>query len=251
MKYYLDTSTLSLLPAHPRASLNPGVDVLKKWPHEYDSDGDNAQWVNAFDWRGTKGYHQGVKSDCAYEPFAFNYAFCALFDYIPAGFKNNEVTFAADTTAQRVTKAENFYAMHQFITHYPTYSRMGTALGMSDTRFVQQVVPCIYNVAANINFLDLNLRLWEYNHTEAFPLRVTTTTDGAPIEVCCPQNRFLQRALNSGKYKTYCVKFDYAVGLASGMPVDYAGLHIGTRHDSRTFKENKELREKIMDWEWW
>ena len=67
----------------------------------------------------------------------------------------------------------------------------------------------------------------------------------------CSQNRFLQRALKSGKYKEYVVKFDYAVGLASGMPVDYAGLHIGTRHDSRTFKENLALRAAIFDWEFW
>ena len=131
--------------------------------------------------------HQGVKSDCAYEPFAFNYAYCALFDYIPSGFKGNLVNFDANTQAQYRTKAENFYAMHQYITQYPTYRRMETSLGMSDTRFVQQVIPTIYSVASSINFLDLNLRLWEFNHVEHFPTRVTTTTDGAPIAVCCPQ----------------------------------------------------------------
>ena len=39
-------------------------------------------------------------------------------------------------------------------------------LGCCKGTFVQQVVPTIYSIAGKMNFLDMNLRLWEYNHTE-------------------------------------------------------------------------------------
>ena len=234
-KYYLNTSTLSLLPCGPiKASLNPGIDVLKLWPHEYESSLENAQWADAVRWGGIKGYHKGPLFDCAYEPFAFNYAFCALHEYIPSGYKNGQLSFECDTHAQYVRKMENFYAAHQYTAQYPTYTRMDSVLGLSERRFVEEVAPGIYSMAAHINFLDRQLRLWEYNHTEVWPTLVTTTTDGAPIAVCCPQNRYLQRALKSGKYKEYAMKFDYSCCVAAGFPIDYAGLHLGCPSPSPT-----------------
>ena len=106
-------------------------------------------------------------------------------------------------------------------------------------------------MAQNINFLDMNLRLWDYNHTEHYPQRVTSTRDGLPVYVSAPRNRFLQRLLFSGKYNAYCVKICYTIALGAGFPIDYTGIHIGTRHDGRVFREDVALRAKIYPWEYW
>lgn len=101
-----------------------------------------------------------------------------------------------------------------------------------------------------MSFLDLNLRLWDYNHTESFPERVLTTWDGFPINVCGPRNRFLARLLFSGKYKTFCVKGEYGIALGPGFPVGYSGPHIGIRHDGRLWKDNISRRAKLYPWEY-
>ena len=59
--------------------------------------------------------------------------------------------------------------------------------------FVQQVVTTIHSLATHMNFMDFNLRFGEYNHTETLLERVTFATDGFPITVCQPGNRFLEQ----------------------------------------------------------
>ena len=99
-------------------------------------------------------------------------------------------------------------------------------------------------------FLDFNLRLWEYNHTETFLKRVTLATDGFPIPVSQPANRFLYRLLKSGKYKETVVKGEYTIALGPGFPIDYCGPHISVRHDSRLWMENHIRRAKMFKWEY-
>ena len=82
--------------------------------------------------------------------------------------------------------------------------------------FIQQVIPTLYSVADRISFLDFQLRLWEWNHTEMLLERITFGIDGFPIVVCGPSNRFLARLLMSGKYKEYVVKGEYTIALAPG-----------------------------------
>lgn len=252
----LEPDCLTRASCDGRALINHGRDVLAMWPHEYarvdhEYALENAQWARGLDWRATPGYRHGPHMDCATDLCAFNYAFDALFDFIPSRHNGCVLTFDVRNTRDVESKMRTFYAAHKFITKYPRAKDMEDSLACSTGYFYGQVVPAIFCMAANVNFLDFNLRLWEYNHCEHFPERVTCTNDGAPIRVCCPHNRFLQRLLKSGKYKEYVVMGEYVVCVASGFPVEYCGPHIGTRHDSRKHMENWRRRAKIYPWEWW
>jgi hypothetical protein len=238
---------------HGPALVNHGRDVLAMWPHEYartdhEYDLENAQWSRGLDWRATPGYKRGPHGDCATPDFAFNYAFDALFDFVPSGHSGNVLLFDARNVQ---AKMRTFYTAHKYIAKYPTARDAEDVLHCSTGYFYGQVVPAIFCMAANVNFLDFELRHWEYNHCEHFPERVTCSCDGEPQEVCCPHNRFLQRLLKSGKYKKYVVMGEYVVCVAAGFPVEYVGPHIGTRHDSRKHKENWRRRAKILPWEYW
>ena len=252
----LSVDSLSRARCDGRALVNNGRDVLAMWPHEYartDNEYtlENAQWTSGLNWRGTTGYYRGPHGDCATEPFAFNYAFDALFDFIPSRHDGCILTFDVRNTRDVQAEMRTFYAAHKFIAKYPTARDIGTVLSCSTGYFYGQVVPAIFCMAANVNFLDFELRHWEYNHCEHFPERVTCSCDGFPVRVACPQNRFLQRMLKSGKYKDYVVKGEYVVCVGSGFPVEYVGPHIGIRHDSRMHLENLQRRAKILPWEYW
>ena len=96
----------------------------------------------------------------------------------------------------------------------------------------------------------LPLRFWEYNHSALFPERVLAITDGFPLLVCGPKNKFLARLLRSGKYKTFVFKGELSISLC-GFPIDYTGLHIGIRNDGRLWKENLNRIAQIFKWEYW
>jgi hypothetical protein len=255
MVFNLDLNSLSLPPAEGGLGvLRPGKDVLRCWPDEYDTVQENAAWTSALDWPMLHGRHVDLLVDCGYEPFAMNYAYNALFDHIPSGTSRDGkvVLFKADTREDHLRKQQNFYRAFAYIQQYPKQynNLLHAALGCSKGVFVQQVVPTLFSVARKMSFLDWNLRLWEWNHTEHFLERVTFAADGFPITCCQPQNRFLARLLKSGKYKEFVVKGEYVIALGPGFPIDYTGPHIGIRHDSRMWMENRVRRAKIFRWEY-
>lgn len=229
-----------------------GADVLASWPHEYDNDAENALWARSVDWDTVQGYHGGVKQDCGYEAFAMNYAFTALYPYIPSGYDRRLklVLFDGDTQPQFDAKRRNFYAAFQFFTHYPKKRRMQVDLGISQGLFTEQVRPTIYSIGRRINFLDPQLRFWEWNHTELIHDRSTSIVDGAPQEVCMPKNRFLAACCVSGKYNTSVVKWDLACTL-TGFPIDYGGLYMGVRHDLPMHMRNRRRMAMLYPWEYW
>ena len=146
----------------------------------------------------------------------------------------------------------NFCAALAYIKHYPNQynAELQRTLGVSKGVFVEQVVPTLYALGDRMSFLDFNLRLWEYNHLEFFPERVTFGPDGFPITVCQPANRFVARLLRSGKYKEFVVKGVLTIALGPGFPIDYSGPHIGVRHDARLWKEDLRLLSRIKPWEY-
>ena len=79
---------------------------------------------------------------------------------------------------------------------------------------------------------------------------VVPYVDGFPITVCRPQNQFLARLLNSGKYKQYVVKGEYVIAIGPGFPINYTGPHIGVKHDSPMWKDNLIRRAKLYKWEY-
>jgi hypothetical protein len=232
-------------------------DVLAMWPHEYASNEheyelQNQRWTAGMDWSGIPGYKHGPLRDCALEPFAFNYGFDALFDFIPSRGDGHMLYFDVRNSRDHEAKCRNYYAAQKYICQYPRATKeLDTCLGMSVGTFYQQVVPGIFRMARSVNFLDANLRFWEYNHCEHFPERVTCSCDGYPVKVCCPENRFLQRLLKSGKYTDFVVKGEYVVSVASGFPTEYVGPHIAIRHDSKMHMLNWRRRAYIFPWEYW
>ena len=100
-----------------------------------------------------------------------------------------------------------------------------------------------------MNFLDFNLRLWEYNHAATIHDRVTHIVDCFPLTVSRPGNSILRKLFRSGKYKDFVVKGELVTSLC-GFPIDYTGLHIGVRHDSRIWMENGTRRAKLYAWEY-
>ena len=85
MSLDLDLTSLSLPPAAgiwPDGTvgvMHPGKDVLRCWPHEYDSAKENPVWSDAVHWRDVLGRAANPKEDCGWEPFAMNYALSALY----------------------------------------------------------------------------------------------------------------------------------------------------------------------------
>ena len=177
-----------------------------------------------------------------------------MYRWIPSGTTRDgtAVLFSASTTAERERKQLNFYRAMAYIKHYPKQNNtaLQSTLGCCYKVFYQQVLPTIHSLALHMSFLDFNLRLWEYNHTETFLERVTLAADCFPISVNCPSNRFLARLLMSGKYKTFVVKGEYVIALGPGFPIDYTGPHIGVRHDSPIWKRNLIRRGKLFKWEY-
>lgn len=244
---------LSCAPAVDPAWLTTrGADVLELWPHEYDNDVENERWSHAIDWSTVQGYHKNVKQDCGYEAFTMNYAFAAMYQWIPSGYDRTRkvLLFGGDVQKEYDAKLRNFYAAFQYFTHYPKERRMQVDLGISHTLFYEQVQPTIFSIGRHMNFLDAQLRLWEYNHTELVHERSTSIVDGAPQEICCPKNRFLAACCFSGKYNTSVVKWDYAVTL-TGLPFDYGGIYMGVRHDKPMQMGNVKRQRMIYPWEYW
>ena len=83
-----------------------------------------------------------------------------------------------------------------------------------------------------VNYVDWNRRLWDWNRTEFTPERLLTSFDGAPINVCGSSNKWIRRLTKSAKYQTYVVKFDVGIALY-GAPVDFGALRLGVRNDAR------------------
>ena len=205
MALQLDLGSLSLAPLLPPSGvMHMGKDVLRCWPHEYDSDAENAEWASGLDWTGVCGQASAdPKERCGFERFTMNYAYCALAPFIPSGTAPHDkrmLLFDAGRGANE-RKMRNFHAAFAYITHYPTEKNadLQRTLGVSHGTFIEQVVPTIYALADHMSFLDFNLRFWEWNHTEMFPERVTFVPDGFPITVCQSANRFVARLLRSGK----------------------------------------------------
>ena len=232
-------------------SHRPAVDPLAVWPDKYDPSTDNHAWAACLDWRGTKGYKLGPLEDCGVEPFAFNYAFNALSWAVPSGASGHEVRFNCDRIPDAEAKRRHFYAAFAYAHQYPTYSRLSTDLGIDHVQFCSKVVPTIYSLASNVNFLDRKTRLWDCNHCEHFHERVTSSIDGFPLSVCRSTNQFVQALCYSGKYKESVLKGESAIGLATGFPLDWAGLHVGSKHDITMYRSNHARRAEIFDWEYW
>lgn len=228
----------------------PATDPLVVWPDRYDPSLDNAAWANLLEWRGVKGYHEGPKGDCGLEPFALNYAFDRLAFAVPSTTTGTHIQFESRGLTDVEKKKRNFYAALQYIKHYPTYDRMPHVLDMSHAQFCRAVTPTIFELARNVGFLDTKVRLWDYNHTEHFLERLTSTVDGFPLTVCRSQNQFVQRLCYSGKYKTCVLKGDMAMALY-GQPLDWVGLHVGVKHDVTMFREALRRRAGIYNWEYW
>ena len=252
MAFQLDPKSLSL--STGRGVLGSGKDVLLCWPHEYNSAVENQRWAGALDWRGTNGW-QSTKLACGFDDFAMNYAFDALYDFIPCGTDANDskvVLFTANGKAAHLAKMRNFHASMTYIKHYPKQHNetLQRTLGVSSGLFSQQVVPTLLSIADNMSFLDWQLRLWEWNHTECFPERVTFVPDGFPVKIWAPSNRWLARLFRSGKYKEYVVKGHLTIAMGPGFPIRYTGPHIGVRHDARIFQEDRFLQARIKPWEY-
>lgn len=262
--------------------LHPGRNVLSLWPHEWDTHSDNNTWAGAIKYNSVLGPRFKPLEDTGYHAFTLGFAFNSLFDFIPSRSDGSILYFDCEKGLHAEAKLRNFSAALTFIKHYPTCTQMDKVLGISDKLFYQQVMPTIFSMAEHINFLDPQIRFWEYNHCEHFHERVTSMCDGYPVVVSCSsRNRFVQRLLKSGKcvprhsslvglaaqaahtttmscllpvcirrYTEYVVKGEM-VNTLCGFPFEHTGGHIAIRHDSRIHMENERRRAMIQPWEYW
>ena len=134
-----------------------------------------------------------------------NYAFNTLYDIIPSRAEGHVLYFNVRTSRRVSTQSDvhgkmrNFYKALEFIKQYPVQRKLVDTMGISECLLSEQVMPTIYCTAEHIDFMDPQLRFWEYNHCEHFQERVTSMCDGYPVRVGCSRNRFVQRLLKSGK----------------------------------------------------
>ena len=240
-----------------RGVLSPGQDVLECWPHEYDSQTQNDAWNNALDWHDTCVQRGAcTKQSCGYSTFTMNYAYDALFDHIPCGTLRKDkkvLLFKATSPEDHAAKMRNFHAAMSYIKHYPSQDNtmLQQTLGVSKGIFIEQVVPSLYSLAHHMQFLDPQLRFWEWNHTELLhSLPLTFCPDGFPIVVEQPRNRFLARLLYSGKYKTSVVKAHLTIAIGPGFPIHYTGPHTGVKHDATIFQNDRLWHSILRPWEY-
>ena len=219
----------------------PTLDPLNVWPHDWYPAVMNPKWAALYDWRQCPGYSSGTVGDTGYADFVLNYTFSRYGHLLPSSAKGEALFFDDETAVQLERKRKHFYAALVYIKSYPKKNEMKRVLGVSHFVFTTLIRPTIYILATMVNFLDWQLRLWEYNHVEHFERAVTITVDCFPIRVSASSNRFVRRLTKSGKYKEYVFKGELTTMVATGLPVRYRGLFIGVRHDSRLWKENKNL----------
>jgi hypothetical protein len=253
-----DMFTLDLASVAPDSSVwtPPATDVLRVWPDAYHPQMDNAAWANdpLGPWGGVPSFSRGIKNDTATEPYALNYAFMSLYDHIPAHFDRDQCVLLYNVRARRADadadrKKRNFYAALKYIKHYPTYNEMKDTLGMSEGFFSEQIRPTIFSIAQHINFMDFNVRLWDWNHAAHFQERVLTVTDGFPISISRSSNDFVRRITKSGKYSDFVVKADMMATLC-GFPCNYAFTRYGVMHDSKVHKRNRGRCRRMYPWEY-
>ena len=233
------------------------------WPDEYDPARDNPLWAAdpLGTWRDCPSYQHGIYTDTGIQPCAFNYMFMALYDQIPCEYDRTWKTLIFDIMGTKRRGAEasdkamqskrrNFYGAMVFIKKYPTYDEMKGALGLSRALFCEQIRPTLYCIARHIDFMDFNLRLWDWNHSPHFQERVLTVVDGFPVKVSRSENDFIRRLTRSGKYKDFVVKGDILICLATGCPVDFAWTHQGVMNDARLWRMNMRRKSRLYAWEY-
>jgi hypothetical protein len=202
------------------------------------------------------GARGDAHADTGYSEHVMNFAFNSLYDIIPSRGDGTLLYFDVRRHSSQLAQADvhakmrNFYKAHEFIKQYPSQRKLSDTINISEYLLSTQVMPTIYSMAEHINFMDPQLRFWEFNHCEHFMERVTAMCDGYPVVVSWSQNRFVQRLLKSGKYTEYVVKGEM-VNTLCGFPFEHTGGHLAIRHDARMHKENIERRRMIRAWEYW
>jgi hypothetical protein len=234
----------------------PATDVLRVWPDRYNPAMDNPAWAaDPFGpWGGVASWQRGIKKDTATEPFAFNYAFMDLYDHIPCGYSSGGTRLIYNVRSRRAdadaeAKKRNYYAALAFIAKYPEYHEMKGTLGVSEGLFSQQIRPTIISMARAIDYMDMGVRLWDWNHNVHFTERALTTTDGFPILVSRSQNDFVRRITRSGKYKDFVVKADLMSTLC-GFPCNYGFTRHGVRNDGPLHRRNRHRVQSMYRWEY-
>jgi hypothetical protein len=198
----------------------------------------------------------GVKDDLGFEQCTVNYAFNYCFRSIPSRADGESTTLLFDVRQGKrgeddfAAKQRYFAAALKYLHQYPRKQHMQSVLTMSQPTFHRFVQPTVYQIARSVDFIDWNLRLWDYNHTEHFPERVLTSFDGFPVAVCGSKNKWVRRLCKSKKYQTYVVKCDLGIMIGPGFIVNYAGPQLGVRNDARMWLENRKRRKQMAAWEY-
>ena len=167
------------------AWMPPAMDPLRVWPDQWDPTVENAAWASdpLGPWGGLKPYNKGIKRDTGLDPCAFNYGFMSLYDVIPCGELLGEARYEVRNEADVEARRRNYYAACSYIHKYPKYADMESTIGVSDKIFSTQVGPAIYGMREHAHFMDMGLRMWDYNHTADFQERILWSVDGYPVEV--------------------------------------------------------------------
>ena len=248
--------TLPGTTSFPAFNVPPPKDPLKLWPDEWSPMNDAAAWSAALSWSDVPNFSGDMKSDVGFELCTVNYAFNYCFAHVPTRMDGSESYLMFDVRNSKkgeqdfVAKQRHFFAALQFIHHYPKKRQMKGVLGMSPSTFLRYVKPTVYSSAGRVNFIDWNLRLWDWNHTEHFVERVLTTFDGFPTAVCGSSNKWVRRLTKSKKYQEFVMKADLGIALGPGFIVNYAGPQLGVRNDARMWMDNKKRRRRMFPWEY-
>ena len=190
-------------------NLPPPKDPLLLWPNEWFPDDDVVPWHKALSWEDVPAFRGNMKEQVGFEQFTVNYAFNYCFDQIPTR-EDKEARLLFDVRdnqrgeADFLAKQRYFFSVLQFVHRYPRKREMQDVFGFSSWTFNRFTKPALYNTARHVNFVDWNLRLWDYNHTPHFIERVQTSFDGFPISVCGSSNKWVRRLTKSKKIRTLC-----------------------------------------------
>ena len=143
-----------------------------------------------------------------------------------------------------------FVATLRWIHLAPSTRQMDHELGCSDTTFRKQCHPLLAHLVLVLDEVHWEDRLDLYNHTEDFPLYVTSIVDTCFVRVGEPVHLLFRHVLNQGKYRACGLKLELTCNF-KGDIVDFcfpAGIGItndNVIHDRRVRSGSKAF----LPWE--
>lgn len=194
---------------------------------------------------------QGCKVDTGYDLDVLQ----QIFDDQHSHSGSAPGSFGGALPAKLTKQAAYFYCYYMWIHKgiHPKWKEAWTmpkfpSLKMSERTFDRRVLP-IGIALKQMNYIEYDRRLDEYNHAPHFADRVTSIVDTMPVKVPAPTSYRLRKLLWNPKYGCCVLKIQVGITL-KGEIVLWTGPHLGVTADKVIWDSTFDLHP-LEDWELW